>query len=49
MVTIPISTTFIGAVLIRGEELISMWIPKGAALTKGWHLFEAWHLLEEIR
>ena len=27
----------------------SMWIPKGAALIRGRHLFEARRLLEEIR
>ena len=26
-----------------------MWIPKGAVLIRGRHLFEARHLLEEIR
>ena len=49
MVTILISNAFIGAVLIGGEALISIWIPKGAALIRGWCLFEAQRLLEEIR
>ena len=41
MVTILINPAFIGADLIRGEvlirrqALISMWIPKGAALIRG--------------
>ena len=35
IVTIPISTPFRGGVLIRGEVLISMWIPKGAMLIGG--------------
>ena len=35
MVTILISPTFIGAALIRGEVLISMWIPKEATLIRG--------------
>ena len=48
MVTIPISAAFIGAALIRGEALIFMWIPKGAAFIRGRCLFEAWRLLEEI-
>ena len=26
-----------------------MWIPKGAALIRGWHLFETQHLLEEMQ
>ena len=25
-----------------------MWIPRGAAHIRGWHLFETQHLLEEI-
>ena len=37
-----------GAAFIKGEALISMWIPKGVALNSGWPLFEAQHLLEEI-
>ena len=49
MVTILISPRFIGAALIGGEPLISMWIPKGAALIRGQRLFEASCLLEEIR
>ena len=43
IVKIPISAAF------RGEALISMWIPKGAVLIRGRHLFEALRLLEEIR
>ena len=43
MVTILISTAFIGA------ALISMWIPKGAVLIRGRRLFEAGRLLEEIQ
>ena len=35
METILIRTAFIGAGLIRGEALISMWIPKGAAVIRG--------------
>ena len=35
--------------LIRGEVLISMWIPKGDALIRGRRLFEVKCLLEEIR
>ena len=35
MVTILISTAFIGATLIRGEALISLWIPKSGVLIKG--------------
>ena len=35
--------------LIRGEGLISMWIPKGAGLIGGRRLFEARRLLGEIR
>ena len=34
MVTILISPAFIGSALIRGEALISMWIPKGAVLIR---------------
>ena len=34
---------------LLGEALISMWIPKGAALIRGRLLFEARRLLEEIR
>ena len=49
MVTILISPAFIGAALIAGEALISMWIPKVAALIRGRRLFEAPCLLEEIR
>ena len=48
MVTTVISATFRGVGLIRGEALISMWIPRGAAHIRGWHLFETQHLLEEI-
>ena len=48
MVTILIRPAFLGAVLIRGEALISMWIPKDAALIRGQRLFEARRLLEEI-
>ena len=35
MATILRSTAFIGAVLIRGEALISVWISKGAVLIRG--------------
>ena len=35
--------------LIRGETLVSLWIPKSAVLIKEPRLFEAWSLLEEIR
>ena len=49
MVTILISIAFRGAELIRGEALISMWIPRGEALIRGRSLFEARRLLEEIR
>ena len=35
--------------LLEGTALISMRIPKGAALIRGQHLFEARRLLEEIR
>ena len=34
MVTILISAAFIGAALIRGEALISTWIPEGEALIR---------------
>ena len=34
---------------IRGETLISMWIPKGVTLLRGRCLFEAWRLLEETQ
>ena len=40
MVTILTSSAFIGAALIRGEVIISMWITKGAALTRGQRLLE---------
>ena len=49
MVTILISTAFIGAGLVRGEALISMWISKGAAVIRGRRLFETRRLLEGIR
>ena len=49
MVTILIRPAFLGAVLIRGEALISMWIPKDAALIRGQRLFENPCLLEEIQ
>ena len=49
MVTILISATFRGAVLIRGETLISMWATKRAALRRGRHLCEAQRLFEEMR
>ena len=49
MVTILISPAFIGAALIGGEALISMWIPKDGALIRGQRLFETPCLLEEIR
>ena len=49
MVSILISGAFIGAALIRGEALISMWVLKSAAIIRGRRLFEARHLLEEIR
>ena len=35
MVAILISTTFRGAALIRGEALISMWIPRGPKFIRG--------------
>ena len=44
-----ITTAFRDAALIRGEVLISMWIPKGAVLIRGWDLFQARRLLEETR
>ena len=34
------------AALIRGEALVSMWVPKHAALIRGGRLFEARCLLE---
>ena len=34
--------------LIRGEALVSMWIPKGAVLVRGQCLFEFWRVLEKI-
>ena len=34
---------------LRGEALIPMWIPKGAAVFRGQCLFEAQRLLEEIQ
>ena len=37
-----------GVAFIKGEAIISMWIPKGVALNSGWPLFGAQHLLEEI-
>ena len=49
MVTILVSATFIGAALIRGEALFSLWIPKCAALIRERYLFQNRHLLEEIR
>ena len=49
MVTILISAAIRGAVLIRGEPLISMKAHKRAALIRGLLLFETGHLLEEIR
>ena len=49
MVTILISPALIGAALIGGELLISMWIPKGAALIRGRRFFETPCLLQEIR
>ena len=49
MVTILISPGFLGAALIGGEALISMWIPKDTALIRGQRLFETPCLLEEIR
>ena len=39
--------SFIGAKLIRGEALISFWIPEAAALIRGQHLFEVLCLLEQ--
>ena len=48
MVTILTSVAFRGAALIRGEALISMWIPKGAAIITGRRLFKARPSLEEI-
>ena len=44
-----ISSAFRCAALIRGEALISMWIPKGAAFIRGRRLFEARSLLGKIR
>ena len=41
--------SFIGAVLITGEALISIWIPKSARFISGWRLFESRRLLEKIR
>ena len=35
--------------LIRGEALILMWVPKGVAFIREWHLFETRRLLEEKR
>ena len=32
--------SFIGAVLITGEALISIWIPKSARFISGWRLLE---------
>ena len=43
MVAILINAAFIGV------ALISMWIPKSAALIRGRPFFEAQSLLEEIR
>ena len=48
MVTILISTIFIGAALIR-ERRLFLWIPEGAALIRGRCLFEDRRLLDEIR
>ena len=39
--------SFLGAKLIRGGALISMWIPKAAALIRGQHLFEVLCLLDQ--
>ena len=47
MVNILISAVFRSVALIRGKAL--MWIPDGAALTRGRCLFEVWRLLEEKR
>ena len=41
--------TFRGVALIRGEVLISIWIPKGDVLVRGQCLFEVKCLLEGIR
>ena len=49
MVTILIISVLRVAVVITGEALISMWIPKGTALIRGRRFFEARRLLEEIR
>ena len=49
MVSILISDTFIGAALIRGEALISIWMLKVAVVIRGRRLFEDRRLLEEIR
>ena len=35
MLTILICAAFRGVALIRGEALISMWIPRGVALVRG--------------
>ena len=40
---------FRGVALIRGEAVISMWIPKGVALIREQDLLEAQHLEEEIQ
>ena len=45
MVTILISAAFRGAALISEEALISICIPKGAALIRARHLFEVRRLL----
>ena len=44
-----INNIFRGPALIRGEALISIWTPKGAALIRGRRLFEVGRLLEKIR
>ena len=49
VVTLLISTTTLNTGLIKGDPLISMWIPKGVLLIRRWRLFEAQCLLEEIR
>ena len=43
------SATFRSVAFIKGEALISMWIPKDAALIRGQRLSEVRLLLEEMR
>ena len=49
IVTILISVAFRGVTHIRGAALTSMWILKGAALTRGRRSFQERRLFEEIR